>query len=110
MDMDMQDTDMQDTAVVTGFPGTVRVNMLANLEALLNVIANSFELTLMAFGLVLALAGLFTYHRYISRDPIAIYKAARKAHVGAFLIKFGLLVPSIVSWLVAVARDAALFN
>ena len=106
----MQDMEMQDTVVVTGLPGTVRVNMLANLEALLNVLANSFELTVMAFGLVLALAGLFTYHRSICRDPIALYNAGRKAHVGAFLIKFGLLVPSIVSWLVAVARDAALFN
>jgi hypothetical protein len=108
--MDMQDTDMHTTAVVAGLPGTVRVNMLANLEAFCAIIANSFELVLMALGLLMALAGLFTYHRYICRDPIAIYNAARKAHVGAFLIKFGLLVPSMVSWLVAVARDAALFN
>ncbi|MFA7340234.1 MAG: hypothetical protein WC028_25865 [Candidatus Obscuribacterales bacterium] len=102
--------EMQETPVMYGLPGTVRVNMLANLEALLNVIANSFELTAMAFGLVLASVGLFTYHRYIYRDPIALYNAGRKAHVGAFLIKFGLLVPGIVNWLVAVARDSALFN
>lgn len=102
--------EIQDVVAVTGLPGTVRVNMLANLEALLNVIANSFELALMAFGLLMALAGLFAYHRYICRDPLALYKAGRKAHIGAFLIKFGLLVPGIVNWLVAVARDASLFN
>jgi hypothetical protein len=100
---------MQDKLLLTG-QGTVRVNMLANLEAFCSIIACSFELALMAFGLLMALAGLFTYRRYLCRDPIAIYNAARKAHLGAFMIKFGLVVPSIVSWLIAVARDAALFN
>lgn len=101
---------MQDTVAVTGLPGTVRVNMLANLEALLNVVANSFELTALALGLVFILIGLFTYQRSISKNPLALYSAGRKAHLGAFLIKFGLFVPAIVNWLIAVGRDAALFN
>ena len=63
-----------------------------------------------AFGLLLVLVGLLTYHRSISRNPLALYGASRKAHIGVLLIKIGLLVPGIVNWLIAAGRDAALFN
>jgi len=100
----------QETVAIVGLPGTVRCNMLANIEALLNLLANSFELSALAFGLVLVWVGLFTYQRSIFMNPITLHRAGRKAHVGVFLIKFGLAVPALVNWLVAFARDAELLN
>ncbi len=100
----------QETVAIVGLPGTVRCNMLANIEALFSLIANSFELSALAVGLVLFSVGLFTYQRSIFMNPIALHRAGRKAHIGVLLIKFGLLIPAIVNWLVAFARDAELFN
>ena len=100
----------QETVAIVGLSGTVRCNMLANVEALLNLVASSFELSALAFGLVLFLVGLFAYQRSIFINPIALHRARRKAHIGVLLIKFGLLVPAIVNWLVAFARDSELLN
>ncbi|CAN5312784.1 hypothetical protein BH11CYA1_BH11CYA1_23820 [soil metagenome] len=100
----------QDVVTAGHAAGTVHVNMLANLEALLNIFANSFELVVMAIGLILVLAGLLTYQRSIVLNPAALQRAGRRAHVGVILIKVGLIAPALVNWLVAAGRDAALFN
>lgn len=84
--------------------GTVRVNNLANLEALLNIVANSVEIMGIAsvgsffVGAIIA----FVRHR-----PI----------LGAMLLVLcpvsligGLGTPGVINWLVASARDANLFD
>jgi hypothetical protein len=101
-------------------PGVVRVNNLAMLEALYNVIASGTELSLIAFGSFFILATLFHSRnarhlattvvkmspKNILRDPITMHCLDK----GTRLICAGIMVPVVMKWLTTLARDAAPFN
>lgn len=87
--------------------GTVRVNNLANLEALLNICANGSELLGVLCGLLLLISGA------VLGKPMSWpfrLSPVQKAVFGAVLIAAGLVVPGCINWLVASARDANLFS
>lgn len=88
-----------DATVIQGVntAATVRVNNLANLEAMLNIFANSLQiLGLGVGGSFIVLGGMNArYGRLASGIAIAVA---------------GLSVPGIVNWLVASCRDANLFS
>ena len=94
-----------DATVVQGVntAGTVRVNNLANLEALLNIIANGMEILGIAWGGPTMIMG-FMHMAAGSHD------AMKKVMFGAAGVTGGLATPGCINWLVASARDAALFN
>jgi len=94
-----------DATVVQGVntAGTVRVNNLANLEALLNIIANGMEILGIAWGGPTMIMG-FMHMAAGSQD------AMKKVMFGAAGVTGGLATPGAINWLVASARDAALFN
>lgn len=81
--------------------GTVRVNNLANLEALLNILANVCEIGFLVAGIAIAGSGLTPSGRNALGTRIAI---------GIALAVIGLGMPGCVNWLVASARDANLFS
>ena len=83
--------------------GTVRVNNLANLEALLNIIANGMEILGIAWGGPTMIMG-FMHMAAGSHD------AMKKVLFGAAGVTGGLATPGCINWLVASARDAALSN
>lgn len=83
--------------------GTVRVNNLANLEALLNIIANGMEILGIAWGGPTMIWG-FMHLAAGTND------AKKKVLYGACGVTGGLATPGMINWLVASARDAALFN
>ncbi|MBX9766434.1 MAG: hypothetical protein K2X47_04105 [Bdellovibrionales bacterium] len=83
--------------------GTVRVNNLANLEALLNIIANGMEILGIAWGGPTMIMG-FMHLAAGTND------AKKKVLYGACGVTGGLATPGLINWLVASARDAALFN
>jgi hypothetical protein len=95
----------QDATVIQGVntAGTVRVNNLANLEALLNIIANGMEILGIAWGGPTMIMG-FMHMAAGSHD------AMKKVMFGAAGVTGGLATPGCINWLVASARDAALFN
>ncbi|MBS1997870.1 MAG: hypothetical protein JSS86_16215 [Cyanobacteria bacterium SZAS LIN-2] len=91
--------------------GTVRVNMLANLEALLNIGASSVEVIAIVVGVILFVVGLRTADSASFATSDELMRRARfKRQFGFFLVKFGLFFPFGVNWLVAWARDAGLFS
>ncbi len=94
-----------DATYITGVntAGTVRVNNLANLEALLNIIANGMEILGIAWGGPTMIMG-FMHMAAGSHD------AMKKVLFGAAGVTGGLATPGCINWLVASARDAALFN
>ncbi len=83
--------------------GTVRVNNLANLEALLNIIANGMEILGIAWGGPTMIMG-FMHMAAGSHD------AMKKVLFGCVGVTGGLATPGCINWLVASCRDAALFN
>ena len=83
--------------------GTVRVNNLANLEALLNIIANGMEILGIAWGGPTMIWG-FMHLAAGTND------AKKKVLYGACGVTGGFATPGMINWLVASARDAALFN
>ena len=103
-----------DATYVTGVntAGTVRVNNLANLEALLNIIANLAEIGCALLGAAITLHGLSR------REPVLVdmigrefeLSAGNRMAIGIVLILAGLAVPGLINWFVASARDANLFN
>jgi hypothetical protein len=91
--------------------GTVRVNNLANLEALFNIIANLIEVAGGLTGIVIVL------HTLVSQAPITRLLGievnlgrGQRIALGLGLILFALFVPGCMNWLVASARDANLFS
>jgi hypothetical protein len=92
--------------------GTVRVNNLANLEALLNIIANLSEIGCVLVGAVIVL------HGFARREPLITEIMGREVECssgqrivfGIALIIVGLAVPGLINWFVASARDANLFS
>ena len=94
-----------DATVITGVntAGTVRVNNLANLEALLNIIANGMEILGIAWGGPSMIMG-FMYMAAGTQD------ALKRVLWGAAGVTGGLATPGAINWLVASARDANLFS
>ncbi|MDQ5933884.1 MAG: hypothetical protein QG574_1182 [Cyanobacteriota bacterium erpe_2018_sw_21hr_WHONDRS-SW48-000092_B_bin.40] len=83
--------------------GTVRVNNLANMEALLNIIANGMEILGIAWGGPTMIWGFM-------HMAAGSQQAMKKVLFGAAGVTGGLATPGCINWLVASARDAALFN
>ena len=94
-----------DTTIITciNTAGKVRVNNLANIEALLNIIANGLEILGIAWGGPSMMLG-FMHVAAGTKD------ASRKVLFGGCGVVGGLAVPGIINWLVASARDANLFS
>jgi hypothetical protein len=94
-----------DATVVQGVntAGTVRVNNLANLEALLNIIANGMEILGIAWGGPTMIMG-FMHMAAGTQD------AMKRVLFGAAGVTGGLATPGAINWLVASARDANLFS
>jgi hypothetical protein len=94
-----------DATYVTGVntAGTVRVNNLANLEALLNIIANGMEILAIAWGGPTMIMG-FMHMAAGTQD------AMKRVLFGAAGVTGGLATPGCINWLVASARDANLFS
>jgi hypothetical protein len=94
-----------DATYITGIntAGTVRVNNLANLEALLNIIANGMEILGIAWGGPTMIMG-FMHMAAGTQD------AMKKVLFGAAGVTGGLATPGCINWLVASARDANLFS
>ena len=94
-----------DATVVQGVntAGTVRVNNLANLEALLNIIANGMEILGIAWGGPTMIMG-FMHMAAGTQD------AMKRVLWGAAGVTGGLATPGCINWLVASARDANLFS
>ncbi len=88
--------------------GTVRVNNLANLEAMLNILVNGIEILGLATG-GLMLASVFFPSK---NETNAFFKASvgNKIMVGLCLILGALSAPGVVNYFVASARDANLFS
>ena len=95
----------QDATYVTGVntAGTVRVNNLANLEALLNIIANGMEILGIAWGGPTMIMG-FMHMAAGTQD------AMKRVLFGEAGVTGGLATPGCINWLVASARDANLFS
>ncbi len=91
--------------------GTVRVNNLANLETLLNIIANLAEIGMGLSGIVLVIHGLVVENvaAELMGERILLGRGARIV-TGIGLILFGLAAPGMINWFVASARDANLFS
>jgi hypothetical protein len=94
-----------DATVIQGVntAGTVRVNNLANLEALLNIIANGMEILGIACGGPTMIMG-FMHMAAGTQD------AMKRVLWGAAGVTGGLATPGCINWLVASARDANLFS
>lgn len=102
-----------DVTVMSGVntAGTVRVNNLANLEALLNIFANLGEIACVLGGVILVLHG-------IARSNVLVeimgqefeLGSGRRISIGVFLILLGVALPGTINWFVASARDANLFS
>src|SRR5271167_3106432 len=82
-----------DATVVQGVntAGTVRVNNLANLEALLNVIANLVEIVGLGSGLFLTITGISSKTKE---------SCVRRTAIGIAVALVGLATPGCINWLV----------
>lgn len=81
--------------------GTVRVNMLSNLEALLSICGNGAQLTGIVWGACLLWACL----RSLRKPGIG------RAFAFAMLpIILGVCTPASINWVIAAARDVNLFS
>lgn len=87
---------------------TVRVNMLANIEAFLNIFANSAEIVLCVIGLLLVVGGIKLALKNSRREFKAPVQG--KFSMGVGLIWSGLLCPTLTNWIVAAFNDYYLFN
>lgn len=94
-----------DATVITGIntAGTVRVNNLANLEALMNIIANGMEILGIAWGGPTIVIGFMCM-------SAGTQDAMRRIIWGMSGVTGGLATPGVINWLVASARDANLFS
>jgi len=94
-----------DATVVQGVntSGTVRVNNLANLEALLNILANGLEILGIAWGGPTMIMGFM-------HMAAGTHDAMKRVLFGAAGVTGGLATPGAINWLVASARDANLFS
>ena len=99
-----------DATYVTGVntAGTVRVNNLANLEAMLNIFANSGELLCVLYGGYLIIASIFSTGK-VSLFGMRLGRG-QAALAGVAIGIVGLAIPGIINYFVASARDANLFS
>lgn len=99
-----------DATVIMGVntAGTVRVNNLANLEALLNIIANLTQLGGMFLGGMLFLHGVFLRGR-VAIMGVEVSPFVRIS-IGLAICALGFCTPGLINWFVASARDANLFS
>ncbi|HEY9790111.1 MAG TPA: hypothetical protein V6D22_06925 [Candidatus Obscuribacterales bacterium] len=102
-----------DATVISGVTtaGTVRVNNLANVEVLFNIIANLSEVVLLVVGLVMVALGISGKGAMceIMGQEIEITPGERIT-IGALLAIIGLALPCMINWFLAAARDANLFS
>ncbi len=100
-----------DATVIMGVntAGTVRVNNLANLEALLNIIANMGELGALLSGVGLMIHGFMNKAVVKLGEDVELGQGGRII-LGGILAIFGLALPGVINWFVASARDANLFS
>lgn len=103
-----------DATVISGVntAGTVRVNNLANLEALLNIIANLSEIGFALAGVLLILHGIARGGEVMVEVMGQEFEfgSGKRITVGAALILIGLTIPGLINFFVASARDANLFS
>lgn len=97
---------------VTGIntSGTVRVNNLANLEALLNVLANGFEIVGAVTGFTLIVQAMVNKRLAWRWFGLHGVPSGVMVFIGVVLIVGALAVPGVINWFVASARDANLFS
>lgn len=105
-----------DATYITGVntAGTVRINNLANLESLINMLANLGEILFIVYGgyvllnsiFAIANGGIKTADEKVKDMPGAMSKLA----FGALIIFFGISIPGMFNWFVASARDCNLFS
>ena len=97
-----------DATVIYGIntAGTVRVNNLANLEAVINIFANGSEL------LGVLLGGFNMIMGALGKSAGFPFPMGRRARFifGTALLVVGIAVPGMLNWMVASARDANLFD
>ncbi|MBS1956459.1 MAG: hypothetical protein JST89_19890 [Cyanobacteria bacterium SZAS-4] len=102
-----------DATFITGVntAGTVRVNNLANLEAMLNIIANLLEVGCGLVGAVIVIHSLANKNFALDMmgQELEISQGQRIA-IGVGILLFGLSFPGLLNWFVASARDANLFS
>lgn len=100
-----------DATVIMGVntAGTVRVNNLANLEALLNIIANLGEIVCLLGGIAIAIQGFMSKSVLKIGEDIELGPGG-KVLLGILIATIGVSVPGIINWFVASARDANLFS
>lgn len=89
--------------------GTVRVNNLANLEALLNIIANGTEIGGVVTGGVFLILALIRGDGFLPGTSIGMSRKQRLV-LGVILLIVGLSTPGLMNTMVASARDANLFS
>ncbi|HEY9676924.1 MAG TPA: hypothetical protein V6C76_02895 [Drouetiella sp.] len=101
-----------DAEFVTGVntAGTVRVNNLANLEALLNIFSNASEVILVLYGIGILLTLLMNKQNAGRWFGLAHMSTPAIIALGAVAILIGLSIPGVVNWFVASGRDANLFS
>jgi len=101
-----------DVTYVTGVntAGTVRINNLANIEALLNILANLGELAGILAGSIIAISGMAGWGMVGKKFRQLNVTPAAQITIGLLLIVGGLALPGCINWLVASARDANLFS
>lgn len=97
------DANRKDATVIEGVntAGTVRVNMLANLEALLNIGANGAQI----IGILWGCALLFACIRKIRGVQLA-----KSLAIATLPIIAGLASPHVLNFVVVTCRDANLFS
>lgn len=94
-----------DSSVIQGVntAGTVRVCNLANMEALLNIIANGAEIIGISVG-------CFFIIKLIVKPAERRLHLLKNAGLASAFITAGLAFPPAVNWFVATARDLNLFS
>ncbi len=100
-----------DVQYITGVntAGTVRVNNMANLEAMLNVLAMACQALGIVSGIVYATSAIFAIANGKTRERGEMTHQARLA-CGLLCIAGGLATPATINWFIASARDANLFS
>ena len=102
-----------DATYITGVntAGTVRVNNLANLEALLNILANFSQIGGMLVGFALMMHGFLQRKLVLCIPGLNVgLTNYHRIGLGIAIIILGMSIPGMINWFVASARDANLFS
>jgi hypothetical protein len=91
--------------------GSIRVNNLANLEALINVFANGTEIVFLLAGAVFLCYG-FAVRRFVAHllGRIAAISRPKQFAFGISLTLIGLAIPVVVNWLFAACSEPRGFS